>query len=75
MNRAQRKELNLQHPMISFLEVSGINVALIVVGSVMLAAEAWLFTIGTPVVFVVALLALTGFTVATLAKQVWEDWR
>jgi hypothetical protein len=58
-----------------FLEVSGVNVALILVGALILGAEVWLLTIGTSVVFVAALLALTGFTVFVLAQALWEDWR
>lgn len=75
MDKAQRKALDLQHPLAEFLEVSGVNVALIAVGMVIVAAEVWLLTIGESIGLVAPLLALTGFTLFTLVHTVWEDWR
>lgn len=71
----QRRALDLQHPVMEFLEVSGINVALIVIGLAITGAELWLLTTGASIALVASLVALTGFTLFILVSALWEDWR
>lgn len=61
--------------LVEFLRGPATLVALITIGVALLGAETWLLAIGTPVLLVAALLALTGFTVFMLVQALWEDYR
>ncbi len=52
-----------------------VGALLLIVGLAVMVAEIWLATIGTPLVLVACLLALTGFTEYIVAREWWEEVR
>lgn len=75
MDKAERQRSDLEPAWMEFVQVAGPGIALLVIGAAVLAAEAWLLTIGTSVLFVAPLMLLTGFTMYVIGSELWEDWR
>lgn len=75
MDKRQRQALDLEPPWVEFVQVAGPGIALLVIGAAVLAAEVWLLTIGTSVLFVAPLMLMTGFTMYMIGSELWEDWR